>query len=99
MLAISRGLMSRPEDAAAWTSRAWAWRRCWCARWPQTILDLNAQGVTVLLVEQMASMALAVADRAYVIQNGLVRLEGPSQDVASNPEVVRAYLGGAASHD
>ena len=62
----------------------------------QTILDLNAQGVTVLLVEQMASMALAVADRAYVIQNAQVKLAGPSREVASNPEVVRAYLGGAA---
>jgi branched-chain amino acid transport system ATP-binding protein len=62
----------------------------------QTILDLNAQGVTVLLVEQLASMALAVADRAYVIQNGVVRLEGASTDVAQNPEVVRLYLGGAA---
>jgi branched-chain amino acid transport system ATP-binding protein len=63
----------------------------------QTILDLNAQGATVLLVEQLASMALAVADRAYVIQNGVVRLEGLSRDVAANPEVVRLYLGGAAS--
>jgi branched-chain amino acid transport system ATP-binding protein len=51
----------------------------------------------VLLVEPMASMALAVADRAYVIQNGVVRLEGSSESVAHNPEVVRLYLGGAAS--
>jgi branched-chain amino acid transport system ATP-binding protein len=39
-----------------------------------------------------------VADRAYVIQNGQVKLHGPSADVANNPEVVRAYLGGAVAH-
>jgi branched-chain amino acid transport system ATP-binding protein len=98
MLAISRGLMSRPRmllmDEPSMGLAPLLVRQV-----AQTILDLNAHVVTVLLVEQMASMALAVADRAYVIQNGLVKLEGPSQAVASNPEVVRAYLGGAASHE
>jgi branched-chain amino acid transport system ATP-binding protein len=96
MLAISRGLMSRPKmllmDEPSMGLAPLLVRQV-----AQTILDLNAQGVTVLLVEQLASMALAVADRAYVIQNGVVRLEGPSQSVSSNPEVVRLYLGGAAS--
>jgi branched-chain amino acid transport system ATP-binding protein len=96
MLAIARGLMSRPKmllmDEPSMGLAPLLVRQV-----AQTILDLNAQGVTVLLVEQLASMALAVADRAYVIQNGVVRLEGPSQDVARNPEVVRLYLGGAAS--
>ncbi len=96
MLAISRGLMSKPRmllmDEPSMGLAPLLVRQV-----AQTILDLNATGVTVLLVEQMASMALAVADRAYVIQNGLVRLEGPSQSVANNPEVVRAYLGGAAT--
>ncbi len=95
MLAISRGLMSRPKmllmDEPSMGLAPLLVRQV-----AQTILDLNAQGVTVLLVEQLASMALAVADRAYVIQNGVVRLEGPSRDVAHNPEVVRLYLGGAA---
>jgi len=97
MLAISRGLMSRPRmllmDEPSMGLAPLLVRQV-----AQTILDLNAQGATVLLVEQMASMALAVADRAYVIQNGLVKLAGPSREVASNPEVVRAYLGGAAGH-
>jgi ABC-type branched-subunit amino acid transport system ATPase component len=96
MLAISRGLMSRPKmllmDEPSMGLAPLLVRQV-----AQTILDLNAQGVTVLLVEQLASMALAVADRAYVIQNGVVRLEGPSQDVAANPEVVRLYLGGAVT--
>jgi len=95
MLAISRGLMSRPRmllmDEPSMGLAPLLVRHV-----AQTILDLNAQGVTVLLVEQMASMALAVADRAYVIQNGQFKLAGPSREVASNPEVVRAYLGGAA---
>ncbi len=96
MLAISRGLMSRPKmllmDEPSMGLAPLLVRQV-----AQTILDLNALGVTVLLVEQLASMALAVADRAYVIQNGIVRLQGPSTDVAENPEVVRLYLGGAAS--
>jgi branched-chain amino acid transport system ATP-binding protein len=94
MLAISRGLMSKPRmllmDEPSMGLAPLLVRQV-----AQTILDLNTQGVTVLLVEQMASMALAVADRAYVIQNGLVKMEGPSRAVANNPEVVRAYLGGA----
>ena len=96
MLAISRGLMSRPKmllmDEPSMGLAPLLVRQV-----AQTILDLHQQGVTVLLVEQMASMALAVADRAYVIQNGVVRLEGSSTSVAHNPEVVRLYLGGAAT--
>jgi branched-chain amino acid transport system ATP-binding protein len=96
MLAISRGLMSRPRlllmDEPSMGLAPLLVRQV-----AEIILDLNAQGLTVLLVEQLASMALAVADRAYVLQNGLVRLEGSSQAVAENPEVVRLYLGGAAA--
>jgi branched-chain amino acid transport system ATP-binding protein len=96
MLAISRGLMSRPKmllmDEPSMGLAPLLVRQV-----AETILDLNQQGVTILLVEQMASMALAVADRAYVIQNGVVRLDGPSAAVAQNPEVVRLYLGGAAT--
>jgi branched-chain amino acid transport system ATP-binding protein len=96
MLAIARGLMSRPKmllmDEPSMGLAPLLVRQV-----AQTILDLNVQGVTVLLVEQLASMALAVADRVYVIQNGVVRLHGTSKEVGENPEVVRLYLGGAAS--
>ena len=96
MLAISRGLMSRPTmllmDEPSMGLAPLLVRQV-----AETILALHDQGVTILLVEQMASMALAVADRAYVIQNGVVRLEGASSAVAQNPEVVRLYLGGAAT--
>src|SRR5262249_29128702 len=97
MLAISRGLMSRPKmllmDEPSMGLAPLLVRQV-----AQTILELNESGVTVLLVEQMDSMAVAGADRAYVSQNGQVKLEGPSAEVANNPDVVRAYLGGAAAH-
>ena len=55
---------------------------------------LKRQGTTILLVEQNASAALAIADRAYVIETGRITLEGPAPEVAENPMVARAYLGG-----
>jgi len=63
----------------------------------ETVKQLNAEGLTELLEEQMATMALSVAHRAYVIQDGRVVVEGPSARVATDPEVVRAYLGGAGA--
>ncbi len=58
------------------------------------ISALKAEGTTILLVEQNASAALEVADHAYVLETGRIVLEGPAADVASNPKVVAAYLGG-----
>jgi branched-chain amino acid transport system ATP-binding protein len=60
----------------------------------QTIRELHRQGVTILLVEQNARMALAVADRAYVLETGSVTLRGTPAEVATDPAVQRAYLGG-----
>jgi branched-chain amino acid transport system ATP-binding protein len=57
------------------------------------ILKMKAAGVTVLLVEQNAVAALQVADRAYVMENGEVLLEGEAADLRYHPEVKRAYLG------
>jgi branched-chain amino acid transport system ATP-binding protein len=59
----------------------------------QTIGDINRQGTTILLVEQNAAMALAVAHRAYVLETGTVALAGAARELAQNPEVRRAYLG------
>jgi branched-chain amino acid transport system ATP-binding protein len=59
----------------------------------QTIREINAQGVTVLLVEQNALQALSIANRAYVLQNGRVVLTGPASDVMKNEQVRKAYLG------
>jgi branched-chain amino acid transport system ATP-binding protein len=59
-----------------------------------TIQRIREQGTTVLLVEQNALAALGVADRAYVLESGLLKLTGPAKDLAKDPEIVRAYLGG-----
>jgi len=59
-----------------------------------TIKEINAQGTTVLLVEQNANMALKLAQRGYVLETGNVVLEGTSAELAANPEVKKAYLGG-----
>ena len=60
----------------------------------RTIRKLKDEGATILLVEQMASVALALADRAYVLENGTVRLSGSGAELARDPEVKKAYLGG-----
>jgi branched-chain amino acid transport system ATP-binding protein len=55
---------------------------------------LKREGTTILLVEQNASAALEVADFAYVIENGHIVLQGQAAEVAENPKVIAAYLGG-----
>lgn len=60
----------------------------------QIVKQINAAGTTVLLVEQNAHMALAVAHRAYVLQTGRVVKSGPAKELLSDPEVKKAYLGG-----
>ncbi len=52
------------------------------------------QGVTILLVEQNANMALSIADRGYVLETGQIILEGTGKELISNPEIKKAYLGG-----
>jgi branched-chain amino acid transport system ATP-binding protein len=58
---------------------------------------INAQGMTILLVEQNAHMALKIAHRGYVLENGRMVLEGPAAELAKDPRVKEAYLGGAAT--
>ena len=59
----------------------------------RVIRQANAEGTTILLVEQNAHMALEVAHRAYVLETGNIILEGPAKEVAKNPKVIKAYLG------
>ena len=59
----------------------------------QVIEEINQSGITILLVEQNAYLALQMADRAYVLENGRVILSGPGQDLAANENVRQAYLG------
>ena len=60
----------------------------------ETITKINKQGTTVLLVEQNALAALKVADRAYVLESGTIKMSGKAKDLISNNEVTKAYLGG-----
>ncbi len=60
----------------------------------KTIREINKNGVTVLLVEQNARMALDVASRAYVLETGKVAMQGDAAELAHNEEVKKAYLGG-----
>jgi len=59
----------------------------------EVVRDVFAQGVTVLLVEQNASRALAIANRGYVMESGLISMTGPGQDLLKDPKVRAAYLG------
>jgi branched-chain amino acid transport system ATP-binding protein len=59
----------------------------------ETILAVAAEGVTILLIEQNAKLALEVCDRGYVMESGEIALEGPARELLSNPRVREAYLG------
>ncbi|MFC4352196.1 ABC transporter ATP-binding protein [Fodinicurvata halophila] len=63
------------------------------------IEEIRAQGTTVFLVEQNAAMALEVADRAYVIENGRIAISGEARQLAEDPSVRKAYLGIEMSED
>ena len=92
MLAIGRALMSRPrlmlldEPSMGLAPKI-------AEKIFQTIINLKRQGVTILLVEQNARMALESAERGYVIETGQVVVQGPSSELLRNHEVERAYLG------
>ena len=96
MLAVARGLMARPRllllDEPSLGLAPLLVREIFAA-----VGRLRAQGVTVLLVEQMAAQALALADRAYVLDRGRIILEGPAREVILNPAVIDAYLGRGAA--
>ena len=59
----------------------------------ETLTAIRDQGVTILLVEQDIHLALAAADRAYVLETGRIVREGPARDLIADPELKRAYLG------
>jgi len=94
MLAIGRALMSRPRllllDEPSLGLAPLLVREIF-----RTIRDINARGVTILLVEQNAHMALTVAGRGYVLETGRVVLEDRAASLLQNAEVKKAYLGGA----
>ncbi len=93
MLAISRGLMTTPAFLAL-DEPSLGLAPIIVAQIGHTIRQLNEAGMTILLIEQMATMALKLAHRAYVLQTGKVVLEGTGKELLQHPEVVKAYLGG-----
>ena len=92
MLATGRGMMSRPRllllDEPSMGLAPLLVHQIF-----ETILDINEQGTTILLVEQNAHMALSIADRGYVLENGAVVLTGEAEELIDNDEVRCAYLG------
>ena len=58
------------------------------------IQEINRQGMTILLIEQNANMALSIADRAYVLETGRVVLEDEAKNLLNNDSIRKAYLGG-----
>lgn len=93
MLAIGRALMSRPKlillDEPSMGLAPLMVKEIF-----SIIKDINDNGTTVLVVEQNAAMALSIADRAYVIQNGTIAMEGRAAELLEDENVKKAYLGG-----
>lgn len=93
MLAMARALMSRPRllllDEPSMGLAPLLVEQIF-----QIIRNINEQGVTILLVEQNAHVALSIAHRAYVLETGAIVLAGQAADVLASPQVREAYLGG-----
>lgn len=93
MLAIARGLMSKPAllllDEPSMGLSPLLVEQIF-----NIIRDINSLGTSILLVEQNAQMALSIADRAYVLETGRVVKEGNAQELLHDPGVAEAYLGG-----
>ncbi|PTW61343.1 amino acid/amide ABC transporter ATP-binding protein 2 (HAAT family) [Breoghania corrubedonensis] len=94
MLAIGRALMSRPK-LILFDEPSLGLAPILVEQIFEILETIRRDGVTVLLVEQNASMALEFSDRAYVIEAGEITLAGTGKELASNSDVQRAYLGAA----
>ena len=92
MLATGRGLMSRPSLILL-DEPSMGLSPIMVEEIFKIIKEINAQGTSILLVEQNALMALSIAHRAYVLETGRIALEGKAQDVLNNPQVKSVYLG------
>jgi len=92
MLAIARALMSRPK-LCIFDEPSLGLAPKVVAEVERTIAGIKARGMTILLVEQNAAMALRLADRAYVFEAGEIRLHGSGMELMTHPEVSKAYLG------
>jgi len=92
MCAIARGLMSRPElfilDEPSLGLAPLIVRDIF-----NLIRDLNKEGKTILLIEQNVKASLEIADRAYVLENGNIIMEGPGKELVNDERIIKTYLG------
>lgn len=93
MLAVGRALMSKP-DIIMMDEPSLGLAPIIVQGIFDIIKEINKQGVTVLLIEQNANMALRIADKAYVMETGAITLEGTGKDLLKNEAIKAAYLGG-----
>lgn len=92
MLAMGRAIMSRPKLLIL-DEPSMGLSPIFVKEIFDTIKKLNSDGVTILLVEQNARMALKISDRAYVIETGIIKMEGTAKELSHNEDVKKAYLG------
>ena len=94
MLAMARAIMSRPKllllDEPSMGLAPLMVQKVF-----ETVLAISGEGVTILLIEQNAKLALEVSNRGYVMESGTITLSGDSRELLSNPKVREAYLGEA----
>ena len=92
MLAVARSLMSRPRimmlDEPSLGLAPLVVKDIF-----SIIREINAEGVTILLIEQNANMALRIANKAYVLETGTIAMEGTGKELLENPKIKEAYLG------
>ena len=93
MLAMGRALMSRPK-LIMMDEQSMGLAPILVEQIFDIIRDLHEAGTTILLVEQNAEMALRIADRAYVLESGRIKLSGTGSELAQSDEIKKAYLGG-----
>ena len=97
MLAVGRALMAKPKllmlDEPSLGLAPLIVREIF-----RIIVELKRRGVSILLVEQNARAALQVADYAYVLETGEVKIEGPASELADDPRIIAAYLGLGGKH-
>jgi branched-chain amino acid transport system ATP-binding protein len=92
MLAMGRALMSRPK-VLLMDEPSMGLSPIMVDKIFEVVREVHAQGVTILLVEQNASRALELANRAYVMESGLISMSGDAREMLSDPKVRAAYLG------
>jgi branched-chain amino acid transport system ATP-binding protein len=92
MLAMGRAIMSRPKllllDEPSMGLAPLMVQKVF-----ETVLAISGEGVTILLIEQNAKLALEVSDRGYVMESGTITLSGDARQLLSDPKVREAYLG------